>query len=144
MYYAENFAGRDIGPGGSQDGHNFYTGYGAITLKGLARLLRVLPKDHKFYPVLRGRTLRFANAGLLRMQPDGFFSGRNRRYLGYKHLLPGLFEVARALPEERVALAPALALMHTGAYEGAQKGLSFGDEYTGLCIALMARFLLEA
>ena len=139
VYYARHFASRDIGLLGAQDGHNFYTGYADITLKGLARLYRILPASHPFRPVLRRRILRFANQTLARLQPDGLSAGRNRRYLGYRHLSPGLFEVARALPETRPALKPVLALMYRTAQRLSAKEQR-DDESIGAVLALMARY----
>lgn len=144
IYYARHFASRDIGLCGAQDAHNYYTGYANITLKGLARLLRILPKAHPFYPVLRARTIRFANQTLARLQPNGLCAGRNRCYVGYMHLAPGLFEVARALPEERSVLEPVLCAMYGVVLHALESTpTNFGDGYDGLVIACMARYLAE-
>ncbi len=140
--YLAEFATRDLGPSGAQDGHNYYTGYGNITLKGMARLLAVLPPAHPRYAVLKDKTIRFTNQVLSRQQPGGLFAGRNRKYLGYHHPAPGLFEVAATLPELADALAPALAAMVRALlaidYQGEHSDYNTD---TGLSLALMARFL---
>jgi len=108
VYYLRHFGTRDIGPSGAQGGHNFFTGYGDITLRGMANLLQVLPPTHDFYPDLRARTFRFTNQLLSRRQAAGNFAARNRKYLGYNHYCAGLFSVAEALPELRAELSPVL------------------------------------
>ena len=137
VYYAQNFASRGITTSGAQDGHNYYTAYGSITLKGMARLLEVMPGDHEFRAELRDRTLRFANQVLSRQQPSGLFAGRNRKYLGYHHLVPGLSAVAQALPETSEDIEPALLAMYRAAVT-AKNGAS--PEH-GLTIALMGRHI---
>ena len=77
-YYARHFVARDIGLHGAQTGHNFYSGYGNITLKGLARLLQMLPPDHDYRAQLKHQVIRFTNQLLSRQQPSGLFAGRNR------------------------------------------------------------------
>ena len=131
VYYARHFAARDIGMSGAQDAHNYFTAYGNITLKGLACLLAELPADHPYRGELRDKTLRFANQILARQQPSGLFAGRNRKYLGYHHLVPGLFHVAAACPDQAPALAPALAAMARAAI-----ALADTSPDTGLALAL--------
>jgi len=139
LYYARHFVTRDIGPSGAQDGHNYFTGYGDITLKGMAVLLGVLPPEHPYRCELRERTLRFANQVVARQQESGLFAGRNRKYLGYHHLVPGLFHVARACPDQAAALAPALAAMARAACAKTD-----ADPGTGLTLALAAAAGLSA
>jgi hypothetical protein len=112
VYYAANFAARGMDLAGAQDGHNYYTGYSYITLKGLAKLLKVLPQNHPYYPRLRHVVVRSTNQALARQQSSGQFAGRNRKYLGYRHSVPGLFYAAAALPDLAPAIAPALRAMY--------------------------------
>jgi len=63
-----------------------------------AKLLCVVPAGPPFRPRLTERVVRYANQVLSRQLPDGLFEGRNRMYFGYRDLVPGLFEAARALP----------------------------------------------
>lgn len=142
--YLAQFATRDLGPGGAQDGHNYYTGYGDITLKGMARLLAVLPPAHPEYARLRDKTLRFTNQILSRQQPNGLFAGRNRKYLGYHHPVAGLFDVADALPEYADDLAPALGAMTRtlldACYGGEHRDYENG---VGIVMGLMARLIMR-
>ena len=117
VYYASHFAARGIDLSGAQDGHNYYTGYSNITLKGLARLLEVLP--------------------------SGMFAGRNRKYLGYHHTAPGLFFVARALPEMAADLEPALLAMYEAQKGGPDLRHSDTAQYCGMTIACMAQYVAE-
>ena len=143
--YLAQFVTRDIGLSGAQDGHNYYTGYGNITLKGMARLLRVLPAEHPYYPTLRDKTIRFTNQTLARQQPSGLFAGRNRKYLGYHHLAPGLFAVADALPELVTGLIPALVAMTRSVIETRHCSAEHRDVdcEAGLTLALMGQCLLK-
>ena len=142
LYYSKHFVTRDIGLCGAADAHNYYTGYGNITLKGMARLLEVLPKAHAYRPVLREQVIRFTNQILSRQQPDGWFAGRNRKYLGYRHAAPGLFAVAAAVPEFRKELEPALAAMyHAVAERILTKPEESGSPDDGLTVALMGRYV---
>ncbi len=140
LYLARHFVIRDIGLSGAQGGHNYFTGYGNITLKGLARFLAVLPAAHAFYATLEDKTIRFANQILSRQQPGGLFAGRNRKYLGYCHPVPGLFFVADALPQQTQRLAPALAAMtHAVLRGGAEDPARKVDSDSGLVLALALR-----
>ncbi len=136
LYLARHFVIRDIGPGGAQGGHNFFTGYANITLKGMARLLAVLPDNDPFRSLLKNKTIRFANQILSRQQPNGLFAARNRRFLGYQHPAPGLFFVAQAIPEQAGRILPALAAMTHGVI---QAGGS--DPDSGAVLALASRIL---
>lgn len=136
-YYLQ-FAGSLIDMSGAQGGHNYYSGYGAITLKGLAKFLRVLPEDHAKYPWLRDRVIRFSNQMVARQQSSGLFAERNRKYLGYHSLEPavGLFEVAFALGGGIAkGLEPTLLAAHQAQGTGQQRN--------GLIITKMARYLKE-
>ena len=106
---------------------------------GEALLLGVLPPEHPYRCELRERTLRFANQVVARQQESGLFAGRNRKYLGYHHLVPGLFHVARACPDQAAALAPALAAMARAACAKTD-----ADPGTGLTLALAAAAGLSA
>ena len=138
LYLARNFVIRDIGPGGAQGGHNYFTGYANITLKGMARLLSVLPAAHPFHPMLKNKMLRFANQILTRQQPNGMFAARNRKFLGYQHPVPGLFFVAEALPEMAGRLAPALAAMTRAVID---QGTC--DPESGLVLAMASRMIQQ-
>ncbi len=141
VYYANHFASRGLDLSGSQDGHNCYTGYSNITLKGLAKLLTVLPRRHPFYPRLRHLVVRSTNQALSRQQSDGQFAGRNRKYLGYHHSVPGLFYAAQALPDLASAIAPSLRAMYEGQKTGADGRHGDTRQYDGLVIAHTARCL---
>ena len=119
LYYLR-FAGNHIDLAGAQRGHNYYSAYGGITLKGLAKLLRILPHDHSKYPLLRNKVIRSANQMLARQQASGLFAERNRKYLGYHSLCPaaGLFETALALGDEASGrIEPSLVAAYTGMKE---------------------------
>jgi hypothetical protein len=141
VYYASNYAARGMDLSGAQDGHNYYTGYSYITLKGLAKLLKVLPRKHPYYPQLRHVVVRSTNQALARQQASGQFAGRNRKYLGYHHSVPGLFYAAAALPDLATAMAPALRAMYEGQKAGADGRHGDSSQYDGLVIANMAHWL---
>ena len=136
VWYAQYGIIRGMNPSGIHPGHNYYSAYGNITLKGLAKLLRLLPPAHPFYPVLKERTLRFTNQMLARQRVNGLFDGLNRMYYGYQHSLPGLFEVMRALPETVPDLEPVLIAMLNAAPR-------FLYQPEGLDIVFMARHMQE-
>jgi hypothetical protein len=144
VYYAANFAARGIDLAGAQDGHNYYTGYSNITLKGLAKLLAVFPARHPFRPRLRHLVVRSTNQALARQQGTGRFAGRNRKYLGYHHSVPGLFHAADALPDLASDLAPALCAMYAGQKTASASGHGDSLQYDGLVIARMAQWLRSA
>ena len=132
IYYMRHNATLAIDPAGSQDAHNYYSTYGGITLKAMAKLFALLPENHEYRPTLRDRTLRMCNQMLWRQQSDGRFAERNRKYVGYWSLAPvvGLIETCLALgPEIAAALRPAIAHAYT-----AQK-----SSPDGAIIARMAR-----
>jgi hypothetical protein len=135
-WYAQYGIIRGMNPSGTHPGHNYYSAYGNITLKGLAKLIRLLPDSHPFHPVLKERILRFTNQMLARQRVNGLFDGHNRMYYGYQHTLPGLFEVARALPETASVLEPVLVAMLN-----AQPAFDYKQE--GLDLTLMARYIME-
>jgi hypothetical protein len=141
LYLARHFVTRDIGLSGAQGGHNYFTGYGNITLKGMARLLAVLPSGHEFRPLLKDKVIRFANQILSRQQPSGLVAGRNRKYLGYHHPVPGLFFVADAIPEEAAPLEPALAAMTSAMIRGGEEDSKRKvDSDSGLVLALALKY----
>jgi hypothetical protein len=142
LYLARNFVVRDIGLSGAQGGHNYFSAYGNITLKGMARLLSVLPAGHDFHNELKDKTIRFANQILSRQQPSGLFAGRNRKYLGYHHPVPGLFFVAEAIPEQAKRLELALAAMTRAMIQGGREDASRKvDSDSGLVLALAMKSL---
>jgi hypothetical protein len=143
VHYARHFVARGMDMAGAQDGHNYYTGYSNITLKGLARLLEVLTRSHGYYAELRNVVIRAANQALARQQENGEFAGRNRKYLGYRHSAPGLFCVARALPELAPDLTPALLAMYEAQKHGSDWRHNDTRQYDGLVIACTARFLAD-
>ena len=137
LYYLQ-FAGSQIGLSGAQGGHNYYSGYGAITLKGLAKFLGVLPEEHPRYPWLRDKVIRFSNQMVSRQQPSGLFAERNRKYLGYHSLEPavGLFEAASALGGDVAGdLKPVLLSAYQAQREGTKRN--------GSVIVRMARHVAE-
>ena len=137
LYYLQ-FAGSQIGLSGAQGGHNYYSGYGAITLKGLAKFLGVLPEAHPRYPWLRDKVIRFSNQMISRQQPSGLFAERNRKYLGYHSLEPavGLFEAASALGGDVAGdLKPVLLSAYQAQREGTKRN--------GSVIVRMARHVAE-
>ncbi len=132
-YYLQ-FAGHHIDMSGAQRGHNYYSAYGGITLKGLAKLQAAMEPGHPGHAGLRDKVLRYTNQMLARQQQTGFFAERNRKYLGYHTLTPfaGLVEAALAGGDEIFnQLLPSLL----AAYE-AQR-----DKPEGLVIASMARLV---
>lgn len=140
VYQARNCVLRDIGLSGAQDGHNYFSAYGNITLKGMARLLQVLPPEHAFRAELQEKVIRFTNQMLARQQASGLFAGRNRKYLGFHHLVPGLFFVAAALPALAPQLEPALAGMVQALLRTPQPERDRSPD-AGLTLALMGRYL---
>jgi hypothetical protein len=139
VWYARHAIIRGMNPSGAYPGHNYYTSYGDIILKGLAKLLRVLPREHEFYPTLRERTLRYTNQMLSRQCADGSFEGRNRLYFGYRHSCNGLFEVLRALPEYAAELEPVVIHM----LNAKSRDPVLGDLAGIKELALMARYVKE-
>jgi hypothetical protein len=94
LHYCRTSAAAGILPLGFQGGHNYYTCYGAITLRGLSRFCEVLPEAHPYRPVLRERCLRMGNQLLSRLQPDGLFDSADRYFLGERQWSFGLFSLA--------------------------------------------------
>jgi len=136
-YYLQ-FAGSQIDLSGAQGGHNYYSGYGAITLKGLAKFLGVLPETHPKSPWLRDKVIRFCNQMVSRQQTSGLFAERNRKYLGYHSLEPavGLFEAASALGGEFASdLKPVLLAAYRAQRDGPTRN--------GPVITRMARYTAE-
>lgn len=126
VHYIRDNAARALDPSGAFDGHNYYSGYGAITLKGMAKLLRLLPEDHAYRAALRNQCLRMCNQMMSRQQPDGRFAERNRKYVGFWSLTPtiGLLETARALPGEIAAkLRPAILRAYRARPDAPEAGI---------------------
>jgi hypothetical protein len=109
-YYARHCVAIDLLPLGFHAGHNYYTCYGSITLRGLAQLCAVLPKDDPYRATLREQCLRMTNQVLARQQPDGSFDGRDRFFLDERFWSWGLFSVAFLLPPAAVARLDAAIL----------------------------------
>jgi hypothetical protein len=103
LYYARHCAAVDILPLGYQGGHNYYTVYGAITLRGMALLAWVLPEAEPYRETLRELCIRMANQLITRLQPNGLFDARDRYYLGEQMWIGGLFSVAFLLEPGDVA-----------------------------------------
>jgi hypothetical protein len=142
VWYTENAILRGFTPCGNFPGHNYYTAYGNITLKGLAKLYRVLPGAHPLRDRLGEIILRYTNQMLSRQRANGLFDGRNRMYFGYMHTVPGLFEVARAFGGDVArALEPVLYAMFDGQTNRQRR--AGGPHPPGLDVALMARHLSE-
>ncbi len=94
LFYCRISAAKGLLPLGFQGGHNYYTCYGAITLRGMARFCEVLPESHPERPVLRERCLRMGNQLLSRLQPDGLFDSMDRYFLGERQWSFGPFSLA--------------------------------------------------
>ena len=103
LHYARHCVACDMLPLGYHSGHNFYSVYGAITLRGLAHFFSVLPVDHPYRPTLRELCLRMANQLISRQQPDGCFDARDRFFIGLRLWLGGLLSVAFLLDREDAA-----------------------------------------
>ena len=100
MYYCKNCVATDILPLGFHRGHNFYSCYGNITLRGMAMFCAVLPESDPYRATLRELCLRMANQVIARLQPDGLFDGRSRYWIGSRDWLWGLFSVAFLLERD--------------------------------------------
>ena len=103
LYYSQNCVAVDMLPLGFHAGHNYYTCYGSIILRGLAQLCAVLPAGDLYRAKLRELCLRMTNQVLARQQPDGSFDGCDRFFLGARFWSWGLFSVAFLLPPADVA-----------------------------------------
>jgi len=103
LYYAKNCVAIDLLPLGFHGGHNYYSCYGSITLRGMAQLCAVLPEGDPYRATLREQCIRMTNQVLTRQQPDGSFDGCNRFFIGSRFWMWGLFSVAFLLPPEDVA-----------------------------------------
>lgn len=112
LYYCKTSAAANLLPLGFQGGHNYYTCYGSITLRGLCHFCSVLPESHPYHPVLRERCLRMGNQLLSRLQPDGLFDSCDRYFLGERQWSFGLFSLAFvAGPENIKTLDAAIRFM---------------------------------
>jgi len=114
LYYCKNCVAIDLLPLGFHAGHNYYSCYGSITLRGMAQLCQVLPETDPYRATLREQCIRMANQVLARQQPDGSFDGCNRFFLDQRFWMWGLFSVAFLLPPDDVARLDAAAqrLLH--------------------------------
>lgn len=125
VYYGRD-AARAIDLAGAQDGHNYFSGYGGITLKGLAKLVAMLPDAHSERPWFADRVVRMCNQMISRQQETGFFAERNRKYVGYHSLSPavGLIESALALGGPIAAdLRPAILMAYEAQRERPDGGI---------------------
>jgi hypothetical protein len=102
LYYARTSAARGITPCGFQAGHNYYTCYGGVTLRGLANLCAALPPGHPYRDTLRELCVRMGNQLISRLQPEGHFGGRNRMLIALKAWEVGLFNLAFLLEPDEV------------------------------------------
>lgn len=103
LYYAKNCVAIDLMPLGFHAGHNYYSCYGSITLRGMALLCQVLPETDPYRAILREQCIRMTNQVLARQQPDGSFDGYNRFFVDQRFWMWGLFSVAFLLPPDDVA-----------------------------------------
>lgn len=103
LYYARHCVAVDILPLGYQSGHNYYSVYGAITLRGMALFARVLPETEPYRKTLCELCVRMANQLITRLQPNGLYDACDRFYLGEQMWLGGLFSVAFLLEPGDVA-----------------------------------------
>ena len=114
IYYARHCVAADILPLGYQGGHNYYTCYGSITLRGMALLALVLPASEPYRESLRELCIRMANQLITRLQPNGLYDARDRFYIGEHLWIGGLFSVAFLLEPDDVARLDAVVqrMMH--------------------------------
>lgn len=82
-YYAKHIAAVDLLPCGFQSGHNYYTVYGSITLRGIALLAMALPEGDPQKAELTERATRMANAVFARTGDDGWIDSRDRCYVDF-------------------------------------------------------------
>lgn len=124
LYYARTSAAAAILPLGFQAGHNYYSCYGGITLRGLARFCAVLPSGEPWREALRERCVRMANQMTWRLQADGLHDGRDRYYIGERNWFQGIFAVAFLLEgEQRRRLDAVLARMLEGILSPGAEGV---------------------
>ena len=100
LYYAKHAAAALITPCGFQGGHNFYTCYGAITLRALAQCCALLPADQPYRRTLRELCIRMANQVVSRLQPDGTVAGTDRMNIALRQVVAGPCLAAFLLPPE--------------------------------------------
>jgi hypothetical protein len=105
VYYAKYCVCRAMLPDGYHSGHNYYSVYGGITLRGLAQLAQVLPKTHGYYGELRDCVVRMANQLIYRLQPDGLFDALDRNHTGMRLYLSGMLACAPVIDKaDRAAM----------------------------------------
>lgn len=100
LHYAQHCICRAMLPDGFHSGHNHYTVYGGITLRGLAQLAQVLTPSHSFYPQLRDCIIRMVNQLIHRLQPDGLFDAVDRNHSGMRLWVSGMLACAPIIPKE--------------------------------------------
>jgi len=125
LHYCRNCVAVDLLPLGFHAGHNYYTCYGSITLRGMAQLCAVLPENDPYRATLRELCIRMTNQVLSRQQPDGTFEGRDRFFLSQRYWSWGLFSVAFLLPPEDVARLD-VAIQRMLHYAGEWRGFGGG------------------
>lgn len=123
-FYARHIAAKNLLPLGFQAGHNFYSCYGFITLRGLANFCRVLPECDPYREELRELCVRMANQLLTRLQSDGNFDARDRYFIGERQWITGLFSVAQLLAgDDLKRLDDALQCVLQAPVVGRRRGL---------------------
>lgn len=104
-YIAEHCVLRGLLLEGYHAGHNYYTVYGGITVRGMGQLAQVLPEDHPLRPRLVDGLYRMVNQLARRIQPDGLFDSLDRHFLGMPLLVWGMMSCAPVMRlEDRGAL----------------------------------------
>ena len=99
-YYLRWCVTRHLLPLGFHGGHNYYTVYSSIILRGMARCLAVLPESSPWSATLPRTVRRMTNQALSRLQPDGSFDARDRDHTGERLWLECLCEAALVLEGE--------------------------------------------
>lgn len=140
LYYARTSAGVDIMPLGYQAGHNYYSVYGSITLRGLALLCAVMPTDHPYRERLREICVRMANQVITRLQSDGMFEARDRYYVDLSLWLTGLFSVAFLLQRDDVERLDRVFQRMFAAAEEEQRPRGRADRLSGRAKRLAHRY----
>ena len=107
LHHAQHCAAVLFLPLGYQGGHNYYTVYGCLTLRGMAHLAAVLPADHAYRAQLVELCIRMSNQLISRLQPNGLIDARDRYHLGQclrgNSFFWSLLAVAPLLPDDDAA-----------------------------------------
>lgn len=124
LYYAKHCVATNILPLGFHRGHNFYSCYGNITLRGMAMLAGVLPESVPYRAKLHELCIRMLNQLIVRQQPDGRFDSRVRYWIGNREWLWGLFPVAFLLDHEDLPRFDAVVqrMLHAPLSDGGYSG----------------------